>query len=54
MKEIYARLKQPSTYRGLAILMGVVGVTLEPSKWDAIGAAVAALVGLVEVFRNEK
>ena len=54
MNEIYKRFREPSTYRGLAILAGAVGVTMEPSKWDAIGAAVAALIGLIEVFRKEK
>jgi len=54
MKPLLAKLKEPSTFRGLAILGGVLGVALEPSKWDAIGTAVAAIIGLIEVFRKEK
>jgi hypothetical protein len=51
---IRARLKEPSTYRGLAILGGIVGISLDPEQWTAISAAVAAVIGLVEVFRREK
>jgi hypothetical protein len=54
MKPLLAKLKEPSTFRGLAILGGVLGVALEPSKWDAIGTAVAAIIGVIEVFRKEK
>jgi hypothetical protein len=54
MKTLFLKLKEPSTFRGLAILAGVIGVSLEPAKWDAIGAAVAAILGLIEIFRKEK
>lgn len=54
MKTLLSKLKEPSTFRGLAILAGVLGVSLEPSKWDAIGAAVAAIIGVIEVFRKEQ
>jgi len=29
-------------------------LSMEPAKWDAIGAAVAAVIGLIEIFRKEK
>lgn len=51
---LLARLKEPSSYRGLAILAGLVGVSLEPGQWNAIAAAVAGAIGLIEVFRKEK
>jgi hypothetical protein len=51
---ILARLKEPSTYRGLAILGGLIGITFDPDQWAAISAAVAGVIGLVEVFRREK
>jgi hypothetical protein len=53
MKAILARLKEPSTFRGLAVLGGLVGLSLSPLHWDAIAAAVAAAIGLIEVFRKE-
>lgn len=54
MSTLLTRLKEPSTYRGLAVLAGLVGVSLSPAHWDAIAAAVAAVIGLIEVFRAEK
>jgi hypothetical protein len=54
MKTLFAKLKEPSTIRGVAIIGAVAGLSLEPAKWDAIGAAVAAVIGLIEIFRKEK
>ena len=54
MNNIIARLKEPSTFRGLAILAGLAGVTIDPAQVNAIAAAVAAVLGLIEVFRREK
>ena len=54
MNPILAQLKQPSTYRGLTILAGLIGWKLDPSQADAIGAAVVGILGLIEVFRNER
>ena len=50
---IVARLKEPSTWRGLTVLAGLVGFTLSPEQWQAISTAVLALLGAVEVFRPE-
>lgn len=54
MKAILSNLKQPSTIRGLAILLGLVGVNLDPDQVNAITAGVVAAIGLIEVFRKEK
>jgi hypothetical protein len=54
MKTLLAKLKEPSTIRGVAIIGAVAGLSLEPAKWDAIGAALAAIIGLIEIFRKEK
>jgi uncharacterized membrane-anchored protein len=54
MKMLIQRLKEPSTYRGLAIIGGAVGVSLEPSAWETIGTLVASIIGLIEIFRKEK
>ena len=53
MNNILSRLKEPSTFRGLAILAGLVGVTIDPAQVNAIAAAVAGIIGLIEVFRKE-
>jgi hypothetical protein len=54
MKTILDRLKEPSTYRGLAVIAGAAGIVLSPGLVVAIGAAVAAVLGLIEVIRSEK
>jgi hypothetical protein len=54
MNKILSHLKQPSTFRGLAVLGGLAGLSLSPQHWEAIGSAVAAVIALVEIFRNEK
>jgi hypothetical protein len=54
MKTLLSKLKEPSTIRGVAIIGSVVGISLDPSKWDAIGSTLAAIIGLIEVFRKEK
>jgi hypothetical protein len=54
MKTILDRLKEPSTYRGLVVLAGTAGVALSPDLAAAIGVAVAAVIGLIEVIRSEK
>ena len=54
MNKVLAHLKQPSTFRGLAVLGGLAGLSLSPAHWEAIGSAVAALIALIEVFRDER
>jgi hypothetical protein len=54
MNNILARLKEPSTFRGLAILAGLGGIAIDPAQVNAIATAVAAVIALIEVFRKEK
>ena len=54
MNTLIAQLKQPSTFRGLAILAGLLGCKVSPQMTDSIAAAVVAVLGLIEVFRNER
>jgi hypothetical protein len=54
MNILIQKLKEPSTYRGLAIIAGVAGISLDPSAWQTIGTLIASIVGLIEIFRKEK
>jgi hypothetical protein len=54
MNNLISRLKEPSTFRGLAILAGLGGIAVDPAQVNAIAAAVAAVIALIEVFRDEK
>jgi len=48
------KLKEKSTWAGLAALTAAAGWKLDPDQWSAIAATVVAAVGLWEVFRKEK
>jgi spore maturation protein SpmB len=50
---ILARLKEASTWRGLAVLFGAVGVHVAPDLLPSIGVAVTGVIGAVEVIRRE-
>lgn len=47
------RLKEPSTWRGLALLATAAGVTLTPEQMQAIVAAGLAASGLIGVFTRD-
>jgi len=53
MKILLARLQEPSTYAGLAVLLGLVGVNLPDAKFQAITHAVAAIAGALAIFLGE-
>ena len=52
MNYILDRLKEPSTWRGIALLLGAFGVHVAPELLPAIGGAVAAGIGVIEVARR--
>ena len=52
MNYLLDRLKEPSTWRGLAVMVGAFGVHMHPDLMPAIGTAVIAAIGLVEVVRK--
>ena len=53
MNNLLARLKEPSTWAGLATLAALAGVVIPSDQWQAISSAVIALIALYEVFRPE-
>jgi hypothetical protein len=54
MSTIKRYLTQTSTYKGLALLLSVAGITIAPGAVEAIGAAVVVIIGIIETFRDEK
>jgi len=44
------RLKEPSTYAGLATVLGVVGVKMAPEAMQAIITVLTAVAGAIAVF----
>jgi hypothetical protein len=53
MNYILDRLKEPSTWRGLTVLVGAFGMQMSPDLIPAIGTAAAGVIGLIEVLRKE-
>lgn len=54
MTPLLNRLKEPSTWAGLATVTALTGLTLHPEQWEAISTFVIAAIALFEVFRPEK
>lgn len=52
-KWIKDRIKEPSTYQGLSVLLGAVGVTLSPELWQEISTVIASVIGLIQVVKKE-
>lgn len=50
MKWLLARLREPSTWRGIVWLATVAGLSLRPDQAEAIVAVGMALAGLLGVF----
>jgi hypothetical protein len=51
---IIARLKEKSTWAGLATVIALTGLKLDPEQLGAISTAVIGFISLYEVFRKEK
>ena len=49
---VLARVKEPSTWRGIALLLGVLGVRYNPDAIIQIGVAVCAAVSAIEIGRK--
>lgn len=49
-----ARLKEPSTWRGLVLLLTSLGIGISPEQADAIVAAGLAVAGAIGAFAPEQ
>lgn len=54
MTDIFGRLKEVSTWRGIIGFLGVTGYVLSPEDVELIIPAAIALVSIVEVYFREK
>lgn len=48
------KLKERSTFAGLAFVLGLVGINFTPDAYEIFSLAALSAVGVVEVLRNEK
>jgi hypothetical protein len=53
MKSLIQRLKEPSTWGGLATVTALTGLVVSPDQWAAISSFVIAAVALYEICRPE-
>lgn len=53
MQYFIDRAKEPSTWRGLALFAGAVGLHISPDALLTIGTAVSAIISVIEIFRKE-
>ena len=51
---VLERLKEPSTWRGIVLLLTALGVPLAPGIADAVIAAGLAVVGLIGAVTPDK
>lgn len=47
------RLKEPSTWKGLTVVLTGLGIGISPDQAAAVASVGAAAFGLIEVFRKE-
>jgi exopolyphosphatase/pppGpp-phosphohydrolase len=53
MNFLLGKLKEKSTYAGIAALLAAYGWSVDPDQFAAASAAIIAIVGLWEVLRRE-
>lgn len=53
MELILKYLKQPSTYVGIATVLAAFGCQLTDGFVQSLGILVIAIIGMIEVIRNE-
>jgi hypothetical protein len=54
MKVIVDRLKEPSTWGGIAVLLSLAGVQIAPEHLEAIGNGFIGLMAVLAVLMPEK
>ena len=54
MDMIIARLREPSTWRGVAVLLALAGVQIAPEHLEAVGNGFIGVMAILAVFMPEK
>lgn len=54
MGRLFEMMKEASTYRGLAWMLGAAGVTISPDQVGVIAAGAMALVGVIDTFKKDR
>jgi hypothetical protein len=48
------RAQEPSSWRGLALVLGALGAAIEPSYWEAFTAAAMAVAGFIGMVTGDR
>jgi len=48
------RAKEPSTWKGIALVLTSIGINVSPESWQAIVSFGIALAGLFDILTKEK
>lgn len=51
---LLSRAKEPSTYAGLAVILGMFGVQVAPAAWDSVVQIATAIAALIAVLAPDK
>lgn len=54
MAWILARLKEPSTWRGIVLLLTALGIRVRPDVWEYVASAGMAIAGLIGVLTSDE
>lgn len=47
-------IKQPSTQKGVALVTGALGAFISPELIESFIAAVMAVIGFIDIYRDER
>ena len=53
LKRIIEYLRQPSTWKGICMVLGAAGITVSPDLQNAILAGMLIVLGLVDIVQDE-
>ena len=53
MNWIIRQLKQPSTWKGIFLVAGIIGYSIDPALQEQLIIAVTAVIAAIEIYRNE-
>jgi hypothetical protein len=53
LQYLLARAKEPSSYAGLATLLGMAGVSIAPAEWQAIVGVLTSVASLLAIVLPE-
>ena len=54
MQAILSRLREPSTYAGIAAMLAAFGITVPSDLYQSIAGALTGVAGLVAVLLRER